>query len=112
MTDLELLDKWCDNTSGFVDPFLLREVESRGLYHIVNHLPSNREEGKAVVRARLATEGKAFGDDEIDKISGTIHRIEFVQKELGKVSMSDPQKTIPILDEMKELSIYVRYYYK
>lgn len=112
MTDLELVDKYCEECRRFVDPFLLREVQSRGLYDIINRLPGDINEAKAVARARLAESGKCFGDPEIDQIANTIQRLEFLRKDLSKMNMTNPTEVIPVLDEMKELSLFVKNYFK
>lgn len=110
-TDLELLDKFCETCLDFVSPLLFREIEGRGLGYLVNYLPNNTEQAKAVVRARMAKAGNYFGDEQIDQIAGWITRLNFLQKKLAGMNMADPHKTIPILDEMKQLSDLILNYY-
>lgn len=39
MTDLELLQKWCETCLDFIHPAIWREIQNRNLTNIVNHLP-------------------------------------------------------------------------
>lgn len=114
MNDLELLDKFCEHTckTTFINPFLFRDVEARGLGWVINYLPENVDEAKAVVRARLAKVGKSFGDPEIDHIANEIKRLEDLRKQLNNMNMADAHKVIPVLKEMQETSEFVLSYFK
>lgn len=112
MTDLELVDKFCEECMQFINPAIFRQIQDRGLYDIINYLPKTTAEAKAVARARMAKQGKYFGDPEIDAIAGTIQRIEFLRKELNKISITDVHEILPILEEMITLSVYVKDYFK
>ena len=112
MNDLELLDKYCETCLDFINPLLLRDVESRGLVWVINYLPSNVSEAKAVVRARLAKVGKAFGDPEIDQIANEIKRLEALRDKLNNMNMADAHKIIPVLEEMQQTSEFVLSYFK
>lgn len=112
MNDLELLEKYVDTCLGFIDPFTFREIERRGLTRFVNYLPSNKEEAKGILYARLAKEGKVFGDEEIDYIASEIKRVEDLLKKLNSMNMADAHKVLPILEEMKITSNFILNYYK
>jgi hypothetical protein len=112
LTDLELIDKYCEECLAFIDPGIFREIRARGLYSIINMLPNNVNEAKAVARARMRERGKYFNDSEIDQIAGTVQRLEFLRQQLQQVNMSDAHVLLPILDEMKELAHFVSDYFK
>lgn len=112
ITDLELIDKYCETCLDFIDPKLFRDIESRGLYNIINLLPKNTKEAKAVARARLSKIGKYFGDEEIDQIANEIKRVEFLKNKLFDINMADADKVEPILKEMLERTVFIKNYYK
>lgn len=112
MTDLELIDKYIEQSRNFVPPLLFRDVERRGLGHIINYLPKDIKEAKAIARGRMAQLGQYFGDEEIDKIAGEINRLKFLRKQLEGKNLADADKVIPILEEMQAISLYIRDYYK
>lgn len=112
MNDLEAVDNYIEKCREFVNPRLLGDITNRGLYDIINYLPRNIKEAKAVARARLAKKGKYFGDEQISQIANTIHRIEFLRNELSTISMTDVDKTITILNEMIIHSEFIKNYYK
>ena len=114
MNDLELLDKYIEDNckTGCVNPFLFRNIEARGLTYLINYLPSNEQEAKAILRARLAKIGKSFGDDEIDQIANEIQNVERLRKQLITMNMADAHKVIPILKEMLQTSEFILSYYK
>ena len=111
MNDLQLLDRFCETCLDFIDPFLFREIEKRGLSRFVNYLPKNKSEAKAVVRGRLGNAGKCFGDEEIDQIANEIKRLEALREQLNKMNMADAHKVIPVLKEMQETSNFVLLYF-
>lgn len=112
ITDIELVDQYCETCLEFIHPLTFREIEARGLYHVINFLPKNIQEAKAVARARLAKMNKFFDDHEITGIANTIQRVEFLKKELSQMNMADVHKTLPILNEMTELSEHIKNYFK
>lgn len=112
LNDLQLLDQFCETCLDFINPKIFREIEARGLYCIVNNLPGNVQEAKAVVRCRLAKIGRCYWDDEIDQIAHEIYRLEELRKKLNSISLTEVQETLPILDEMQFISQFVRDYYK
>lgn len=111
MTDLELLEKYVNECRDFVNPKLFREIDKRGLMRFVNYLPHDKLKANAVLKARLAKEGKVFGNEEIDQISSEIKRLEFLRKELANQNIADVDKTLPIINEMKTISEFLFNYY-
>lgn len=112
MTDLELVDKFCQTCREFIDPALFREIQSRGLYDIVNYLPASIDEAKAIARARLARKGKYFGDPQIEQIADTIDRLEALRGKLNSIKITETQKIMPVLTEMQELAAFINDFYK
>lgn len=112
MTDLECVDNYIEKSQDFINPKLFREISQRGLVQIINLLPKDIREAKAIARARLSKAGKYFGDEQIDQIAGTVQRLEFLRGNLNSLSMTDCDKTFVILAEMKELSAFVKEYFK
>ena len=112
LTDLQLVDQFCEKCMQHISPQIFREINHRGLYDIINYLPKTTVEAKAVARARMAKLNKYFGDPEIDAIAGAINRIEFLKKELQDIKASDVHDSLPILKELTELSVYVKDYFK
>lgn len=112
MTDLELVNEYIEKCSRFVNPMLLGEVSRRGLYNIINYLPNDRKEAKAVAYSRLAKQGKVFGDPQIDQIAGVIERCEFLRTQLTKSKMTEADENIPILIELLEHQKFIINYFK
>lgn len=112
MTDLEVVDDYIESCHAFIEPRKLGEITRRGLYHVINYLPRDKDEAKAVARARMSKMGKYIGDPEIEKIAGTVDRAEYLRKQLIKVRMSDAHKVKPILEELMELNEFLLDYYK
>ena len=112
MTDLEVVNLFVDTSLEHVHPHVFREIESRGLYNIINFLPNNKEEARAVAYARLGAANKVFGDKEIDDIAGHIDRLEILKKELAKTKATDVHKIKPILTQMMNLAEFVDNYFR
>ncbi len=114
MTDLELIDLYCENCIEFIDPRLFREIEQRGLYEIINNLPyTNPKERKYVARARLSQQkGVYTGDVEIEQIASVVNRMDFLRKRLNEANLANVHLTIPLLSEMMELSSQIKDYFK
>lgn len=112
ITDLELVDEFINKCREFINPKLLGEVTARGLYNVINFLPRNIDEAKAVARARMAKMNKYFGDEEIDKIAGQIQRLESLKSSLMNTSMTNAHEVKPILDEMQHFTNEILDYYK
>ena len=112
MTDLEFCDHYIERCRHFVNPVLLREASQRNLVKFLNYLPGDIDEAKAVLRARFAKAGKFFGDEEIDKISGEIDRIEQLRVELNSLNVADAHKVMPILTKMLAHTEFVKDYFK
>lgn len=112
MTDLQLLDKFCDECLDYINPFLYNEIRQRGLAWIVNYLPNNIQEAKVVIRAKLAKSGKYVGDPEIEQIADVISRVEFLKKKLNNCNIADIHVSLPIVEEIKTHLIFLQNYYK
>jgi hypothetical protein len=112
MTDLELVYKWCEECINFPNPLLLRDIEARGLYNIINYLPDDVEEAKAVAYARMLKAGKAFGDDEIDYIADRITTLEGMRVKLNETPITDSHKIAKYLDFMVVLNNEIKDYFK
>ena len=111
-TNLELIDKFIAESRQHIPPFLFRQIQDRGLYHIVNRLPQNIDEAKAIARARLRNQAVYIGDPEIEQIAQEVSRIEFLRKELMEIRPTDVDRMIPILGEMTERANFVKDYFK
>lgn len=111
MTDLELLDLYCEKCRDFIDPVLFRDIEKRGLVYAINRLPSNINEAKSMMRGRLVTTGRYIGDPEIEAIADTVHRLESLCKELQGLNMADADRVLHILNQMQDHATYVLNYY-
>ena len=112
ISDIEFVDLYIDKCLYFINPLIFRQINERGLYHIINYLPKDKEEARAVARARMAKTNKYFDDAELTGIFNTISRVEFLKKELMLLNMTDVHKTLPILNEITELSNHIKDYYK
>lgn len=112
LNDLQAIDRYIEKCRQFVNPALLRDINRRGLYKIINYLPVDVNEAKAVARARLAKIGKSFGDEEIDQIANTVQRMEFLRDQLNGISMTDVDKVMPIVNELITQAERVRDYFK
>ena len=111
ITDLELLDKYCEECLAFIDPFLFREVERRGLYSYINRLPAGVANAKATIRARLSQSGRYVGDPEMEQLAGWVSRLEFLRQSLLSLNMADSFVVAPVLIEMTELTHRLTHYY-
>jgi hypothetical protein len=111
-TDLELVDRYIDTCLEFINPKTFREINDRGLYHIINFLPNNKAEAKVVARSRMAVIGQYFGDDEIDQITGMIYRLLALQKKFTGMNVADAHQTMPVIKEMEAITQFLLDYYK
>ena len=112
MTDLEFVDHYIDKCRQFVNPLLLGEASRRGVVRFLNYLPRDVNEARSVARARMAKEGKYFGEEEIDKIAGEIDRLRQLRDELNKIDLSEAHEVLPILEKMQAHSLFVKNYFK
>ena len=112
MTDLQLLDKFCEECTEFIDPKLFREIEKRSLAFIVNKLPSSVEDAKVVVRDRFANNGRYIGNPEIEQISDITSRIKILLANLNDANPAETDVTIPQLKEALTLSEFLKNYYR
>lgn len=111
-SDLELLDQYCETCLDFISPFTFREINKRGLYKYINYLPRNTNEAKVLVRARLSADGVFIGDPQMEQISQTVNRLNFLRKELSNLNMADVDTTLPIINEIHEHSLFLKDFYK
>jgi hypothetical protein len=112
MTDLDLVYKWCETCLDYPSPFLLRDIEARGLYSIINYLPNNIEEAKAVAYARMLKAGKVFGDDEIDYIADRIRKMEELKRIMTMTPATDSHVIAKILRSMTMVNNEIKDYFK
>lgn len=112
MTDLELLDKFCETSLDFVNPILLRDIQARGLVQVVDRLPCDISEAKMVVRARIAKQGRYVGDLEMEQIADKVERLKFLAATLTRMNQADVHKTLPILIQMQEHATFLQDYFK
>lgn len=101
MTDLELIDKYCE--SEFIDPFIFRRIKQRGLYGIIDKLQGNSSERKAQARARLYKTGRYTGDPEIENIADLIASVDRIKQNLINTPSTE---VVAILNLTEELKIY------
>lgn len=111
-TDLELVNQYIETSLEFIHPVIFREIQNRNLYDIVNHLPKNKDEARAIAYARLAKAGKVFNDEEIDKISGVISNIDRLKKQINETASTEVVKLVALLNEMLDDANYVKDYFK
>lgn len=112
MTDIELLDKFCETCLEYIQPATFRIIEKRGLAHIVNRLPQDINEAKAIVRGRLSKSGRYIGDPQIEQIADVIARLDQLRNELKILNLADVHKTLPVLQEMTDHSRFLKEYFK
>ena len=113
MTDLQLIDQVCEQGVDLINPVLFRELESRRLVHYFNYLGTrNVDECKAIIRARMSKNSIYTGDQEIERISQAVLRLEVLRGTLNKMQMTDAQKVVSILTQMQEQAQYIRDYFK
>lgn len=112
MSNLELVDKWCEMCLEFPDPRMFREITDRGLYDIVNFLPNNTPEAKVVARARMHGKGMYTGDPQIEEIASKIDRLMFLREKFNKIEVTDVHRTRPIIAEIGELTNKVAQYFE
>lgn len=112
LNDIELVDTFIEQCRDFISPLLLRDIESRGLYNIINRLPNNISEAKAVARARLAKAGYYIGDPEIEQIAAWVKRLEHLRYLLSNLNLADADKTFPVIEEMATITQNLKDYYK
>lgn len=111
MTDLEFVDHWIDN-SEFINPILFRELRDRGLYHITNYLSGDRNEKRAIARARMAKSGHFVGEPEIEEIAGHIDQIKKLQAEIFNAENTDILKLLEAAKKLNYHAEFVRNYFK
>jgi hypothetical protein len=111
-TDLELVYKWCETCLDYVNPLLFRDIEQRGLYNIITHLPDNVEEAKAVAYSRMLKAKLVFGDDEIDYIADRIRSLEKLKETINSLRVTESHKLEYFLGKMLVINNEVLNYFK
>jgi hypothetical protein len=112
MTDLELLDRYCDKCLNFIDPFVFNDIRSRGLTWCILSLPTDKNQAKAVVRGRLSKVGRYAGDPEIEQIADWVARLEKLRADLLRLNMADSHQVALVLAEMVILTSRLADYYR
>ena len=111
MTDLEFCLDWVDTQSDFINPFVLRELEARGLYRFVNQLKGTASERKAQVYARFAEAGRAFGEPEIDWIAGKLEQVKQLQRQIAAADPTDFATLFASVEQVNELAQDIQRYF-
>ena len=112
MSDLELLDHYCETCSVFIDPRIFRHVAARGLVWAVNDLGRDSRENKALVRAKLASAGRYTGDPEIEQVASMIDRIQALQNRISKTKASDAREIRDLAEALQNVAQLLVDYYK
>lgn len=100
MTDLELCVHYVESNNGFVNPFLLRDVERRGLYRFINRLSGAKAEQKAQVYARFAQAGMVYGDPEIDAIAAAVREANRLKKLIGELPCEEASRMLELMAQL------------
>ncbi|NDE91601.1 MAG: hypothetical protein EB059_10815 [Alphaproteobacteria bacterium] len=113
MTNLDLLDKYCDTCLDFIHPSIFREIEGRGLTTLINRLNTlDPKEAKAIIRARLASKGQYVGDPEIERIASIVDWLQILRYRLNQLNMASAHDVKKIAAEMLEHSQLLLDFYK
>ena len=112
MSDLELLDHYCETCSVFTDPRIFRHVAARGLVWAVNDLGRDSRENKALVRAKLASAGRYTGDPEIEQVASMIDRIQALKNHISRTKASDAREIRDLAEALQNVAQQLVDYYK
>ena len=120
MSDLELLDHYCETCSVFTDPRIFRHVAARGLVWAVNDLGRGSRENKALVRAKLlarptvggASAGRYTGDPEIEQVASMIDRIQALKNHISRTKASDAREIRDLAEALQNVAQQLVDYYK
>lgn len=112
MTDLQIVDKYIEGRGPFINPTAFNAIRNRGLVSIIDRLPNDNEEAKAIARARLSKTGKYTGDVEIESIAFIVYRLEDLRDTLAKTSMTEVETVLNIIAEIKEKTEELKNYLK
>jgi hypothetical protein len=112
MSDLELVNLYCEQCLEFIDPRIFREVSHRGLLFALDDLPKKKHEAKAVAYGRLLKRKRVFNDAEIDYISGLIFRQESLKKQLAITDVTECHRIRMLLEKMQAINFEMVEYFK
>jgi len=113
MTDIQLLDKYCDTCLDFIHPVIYRDVESRGLAPFVNKIGTlSPKEAKAIVRARLSATGRYTGDAEIEQIASVVDMLNHLKSKISGTNSTNAIEMLSISNEIAKYSKLLIDFYK
>lgn len=106
ITDWELVQLYIEKCRSFVDPRLLGEISSRGLYNIINFLPEDYDLRESVAYARMVKAGKLPKDHNHAEEFSRLQRIDAIKEQIGKTPSTETHK---LIDLVKELSVFLQH---
>jgi len=112
MSDLELLDLYCETCFPFIDPRVINPIQQRGLYSIISTLSGTLAERKAEVRAKLSQSGKYTGDPEIEQIASIVERIKRVQKQIAVADPAQANNIIMLCETLTNVAGRLQNFYE
>ncbi len=112
MTDVQLLDSYCESCLDFIDPRLFREVGRRRLTKYIDGLPQNAQEAKSVFRVKLSQDGIYIGGKAIERIASVRRRIEETKSELTSTEAHEFDKILKLTNRLCELVFELRDFFK
>jgi hypothetical protein len=100
LTDIQLLDRYCEGSLNFIDPRLFREIERRGLAKYIDGLSQNAQEAKSAFRVKLSQDGIYIGDKAIEQIASVKRRIEETKSELASTDAHEFDKILTLTNRL------------
>ena len=61
LTDFEVVELYLEKCRQFINPKIFAEINVRGLYHIINKLPKDKDEAHMVAVYRMVKHRKTLG---------------------------------------------------
>lgn len=111
MTDLELCVHYVESNNGFVDPFLLRDVERRGLYGYINRLSGAKAEQKGQVYTRFAEAGLVYGNPEIDAIAAAVREAGRIKRLIAEMPCEEATRMLALVAQLTGQLRYIQHYF-
>jgi len=105
ITDWDLVKMYIVQCRQFVNPRLLGEINSRGLYNIINYLPNDYDLREAVAYSRMVKAGKLPMDHTVAEEVSRLNRIDALKEQLSKTPSTEKEKLIELV---KELSVFLQ----
>lgn len=105
ITDWELVKLHIEKCREFVNPKLFREINSRGLYNIINFLPNDYDLRETVAYSRMVKAGKLPMDHSVAEEVSRLNRIDSLKEKMFKTKSTEKSELIEII---KELSILLQ----